>query len=781
MQLKFVFPVVLTCLLLSAAVHAARPVSIAVVINPSEQQSQNLQELFIEETLALLEGEFEPEFDLIRADWSVEASNAALDTVYNNPKYDIVLVTGFLTNQLAIQRNEFPKPTFLPLVITPGLLGAPVAGDSSGKHNLNYLVDTIPLREDVLALRRLVPFTRVVLLTDQAMLDALAASAPAFVRQEVPDARISLVGHNGVDESFVAAIPDSTEAILIGGLPRLDNAQLSRLLTEFAQRGIPAFAINQAEVELGALASHGIETDNKRIARRTALNIQAVLLGEDAAEQKIYYDGKRALTINMQTAQLLDISPRFDVLSEARLINLPPAEGPLLDLITVANLALQQNLDLRVAGFDVDIGAQDVRSSRANLLPQLSVSANALSRDDSTTSVQSGGLPERSDDAALSLSQTLYSDPVASAYRQQRFLQEGREADLHTARLDAVLDATLAYLDALRADIQLQIQQDNLNLSQSNLELAQNRVEAGSASNADVFRWQSNVATARAELLAAQASQQQSREALNRLLNRPVDAPFQLIPARTATPFLMGEDEFNELVDNPRRFRRLADFSVLEGLRVAPELQVLQAQINAAERDYRSKQRALWLPDFTLQAQYSDNLNQSGVSAGGPTENESDWNVNLSASLPLFTGGALRAERSRARLLVQQLNIQHQATRERIEQNIRANLHATQASYANIELSRISAEAARNNLDLVADAYRLGTVSIVDLLDAQNQTLQAELSANNAVHNFLIDVMNMQRATGHFDFLAPTTEQQQLNQRMRDYINNPTTAEGTTP
>ena len=100
-------------------------------------------------------------------------------------------------------------------------------------------------------------------------------------------------------------------------------------------------------------------------------------------------------------------------------------------------------------------------------------------------------------------------------------------------------------------------------------------------------------------------------------------------------------------------------------------------------------------------------------------------------------------------------------------------MYATQASYANIELSQLGAIAAKKNLDLVANSYRSGSTGIVDLLDAQTQSVQADLSANNAVHDFLIDVMNMQRAVGQFEFIMPMQERTQFNDAIRTYLNNP--------
>jgi hypothetical protein len=74
-------------------------------------------------------------------------------------------------------------------------------------------------------------------------------------------------------------------------------------------------------------------------------------------------------------------------------------------------------------------------------------------------------------------------------------------------------------------------------------------------------------------------------------------------------------------------------------------------------------------------------------------------------------------------------------------------------SYPNIQLSQDAAEAARQNLTLVTDGYTRGVVSIITLLDAQNNTRVADQVAANAVYNFLIDLMHVQRAAGRFSLL----------------------------
>ncbi len=744
--------------------------NVAVITDGPQYQLEEVAQQFQDELISLTSGEFIVAYRLIPADWSVASVNAAFETAYADPQIDMVLVLGFAGNQLAIAREQFPKPTFLPLVFNPELLGAPVEQNRSGRRNLNYLADRAPFADDLEVFQRIVPFDHAAILVDAEILKAIP-HAGEMLKAQGPGVQFSFVGHDGTDNDLIRRLPADAEVVFLGGLPRLPTARFDQLLEDLAGRGLPSFSlVSENEVRRGALAANTVTTDYGRLARRNALNMQAVMLGERAEDQPIFFDGKRQLTINMATARTIGLSPRFDVLSEAELINVDPgAEGPALGLETVARLALERNLDLVVADYDVTIGAQDVLSARSNLLPQINVAAGTTLRRDQALA-RGPGAAERSTSGSLNLTQTVYSDAAWSGYQQQQFLQQARQSSLEAVRLDVIQLATVSYLQALRAETQLKIQQDNLTLTKRNLELARDRVRVGSASNADVFRWEANLATARASVLSSLAIRNQAYEALNRILNQPITDPINLRPADKEEPFVISSQEFDALINSPQRFGWLVDFSVDIGLQQSPELAQLDAQMSALERDVLSRQRAFWLPDVALEAQYADSIDASGTGSGTEFDRLNDWNVSLNASLPLFAGNRRRAELSRSTLQREQLVVQRAALRERVEQDVRASLHATQASYVNIELSEQAAEASRKNLDLVTDAYTQGTVNIIQLLDAQNQSLQADLSANNAVHDFLIEVMGLQRATSEFDFMLPPARQADRTQEFLDYI-----------
>ena len=157
---------------------------------------------------------------------------------------------------------------------------------------------------------------------------------------------------------------------------------------------------------------------------------------------------------------------------------------------------------------------------------------------------------------------------------------------------------------------------------------------------------------------------------------------------------------------------------------------------------------------------------------GGIGDDLGDWTLTVSASLPLYLGGARSAGRSKAGYELQQLQLARESIKEKIEQRVRSAVHFAGATYNSIDLSKLAADAAAANLVLVTDAYSKGVVSIIDLLDAQNASLQAAEGAANAVYDFLVDVINMQRAVGQYDFLLSDDEAQIEAQRLKDYISN---------
>lgn len=766
---------VLAAFLIGTPALSQESIVVGVVSDGPADRMGEQQQTFVEELLALTEREFNVEIKSFSGNWSRDEMLAAMEAAYSDPEVDYLLVTGFVTNQLAATRESFPKPTFLPAILDTGLLqSAPVEG-RSGIENLNYLAAYADFGEDLDTLARITPFSKLGL-----VIDANLASAIPELRQSalnVATARgieLIQVVHDGVNHDVFSSVPPGTEALFVAALPRMPADKFQEMIDSINAAKIPSYSFaSVADVERGLLATNTEPRDIYRQARLTALNMQAVMLGEAPEDQPIASSIKDKLTINMATARTIGLSPSFQILNEAVLLN-QDAEiaGEQLNLVEVANTALTRNQDLQAAQFGLLASANEINRARSGLFPQVGLSGSYTTRNDSP-SVNLGLFPEQTTDVAVDLNQLIYSDSVAAGVTIQRELQQSREAELHELRLDVVQAATTAYYLVLNAQSQLEVQEDNLRISRTNLELAQNRVTLGTSTLADVYRWEAEVSRALVVLASARADLRQSWETFNRILNRPQGTRVALKEASFDEPFIMSRREFDELVRSPADFAVFSNFYISRALSQAPELDQINAQIAAKEREVKSTKRAYWLPDFTIGGRYTDNLRQSGIGAG-PTAGEGlyDWSVGVQATLPIFSGGLKKANASRAEFELRQLQAAKIATEERVEEEIRIQLHAAQAAYSQIDLTRAAAESSRKNFELVSDAYARGTVNVIELLDAQDTSLEANAAAEASLYNFLITIMALQRAVGGYDYLLPLEARNALAEQFRTVLSD---------
>ncbi|MBT8087987.1 MAG: TolC family protein [Gammaproteobacteria bacterium] len=757
-------------LLLSTTGLAQQPFVVGVVIDGTGDRFASQHEQYVDELEVLTAGEFGLEFKRFVGEWTGDSINAAIDQAYADDDVDLVLVTGFVANQLAATRPVFSKPTFLPQIIDTALLSGRSGVGESGVPNLNYLSAYADFADDLDALRRIVQYRELVLFVDAALSSAIPALRErAFAASGERGVQLIEVTHDGVDHDLMKRVPAETDAVFIAGLPRLPPADFDRLIKAINDAGLPSYSFaGVADVERGLLVTNSEPSDVERQARLNALNMQSVMLGERAEDQPTTSQLKEQLTINMATARYIGLFPDFDVLSDAVLLN-QDAEvgGEQHGLVDIARLALLQNQDLQAESFGVRAGFEEISGARANLLPQFGASAAYTLRKDSPA-VTAGLFAERSQDVQLSVDQLLYSDSASANLVIQKALQQTRLASLEEFELDVVQAATVAYYSVLNARSQLVVQDNNRRITRANLELAEDRVRLGISTRADVYRWQAEEARAQIRVVNARAALNQEWETLNRILHLPQGQRIALREASFDEPSVISQTEFDRMVRNYADYQRFSRFHIDRALEQAPELSQLDSQIAAKDRELLSERRSFWLPEFTVGSRYSRNLGQSGVGAGPQAgEDLNDWSVGIQATLPLFSGGLKKANVSRAEYQLRQLKALRISAAERVEEQVRNQLHAAQAAYQQIELSANAADASRRNFELVSDAYARGTVTVIELLDAQDTSLTASAAAAESLYNFLITITVLQRAVGSYDFLRSEQERNALAAELR--------------
>jgi outer membrane protein len=587
-----------------------------------------------------------------------------------------------------------------------------------------------------------------------------------------------------VQEALAQLEPD-VEAVYLPPLLHLPAEEHDRLVKALIRCRLPSFSLRgRWDVERGVFAGLATEETFSRLARRTALNIQRILLGEDAGTLPYAFPARERLTINMATARAIKVYPPFSVLGEAELLDEEAVEiKRKSSLVSTVQEAIAANLDLAAQDRTVAAGKQEVKRARSDLLPQLEVSALGRIIDEDRAEASFGSQAEQTVTGTASLSQVIYADPAWANLSIQKHLQTAREEEREAVRLDITLESATNYLDVLRAKAVERIEKQNLNLTRSNLELARVRQSVGISGPAEVYRWESAIANSRQVLLQATSRRQQAERALNRLLNRPLNELFTTEDVGLKDPILMTSDErFSKSVNNPWALAVFSSFMVKEGLANSVEQRALDAAIAAQERLLASAKRSFWAPTAALSGEVTQFLAEEGAGKepitipgfpGGaslPRADDTDWGVGVSVSLPLFEGGLRFADKKRAIEELARLRIERQSTRERIALAIETAVLRIQASYPSIDLSSDARKTSLKNLELVQDSYSLGVVSVIDLIDAQTSALVSSQVAANAVYDFLIDLMEMERAANDFDFFKTPDERAAWFNRVEEYF-----------
>ena len=557
-------------------------VRLGVVTDGEAPRTAPIADRFRQEIRTLLDGEFEVEETHVVADWTLPGVSAALDRLLSDPDVDVVLAAGILASDEACRLQDLPKPLIAPYVLDASIQECPLRQGSSGRPNLVYATYPPSFVSDIRTFHSMVPFERLAVVTS-ATRGGAAAVVPeriAAAGREVGVAITSVVaGPDG--RATLDAIPPDVDAVYFTPLLRLDEEEIRRLAEGLIERGLPAFSgFSTRDVELGMLATNSPDTDVDRLARRTALNLQRILLGEPADSLPVTFARGEELTINMATARALGTYPPWSLLTDARLLNeVRQQVTRTLRLEQAVREAQAVNLDLRAVEQAVAAGAEEVRRARAPLLPRLDVLGQGLIIDEDRAAASFGSQPERSFLAAVELGQLIYSDDAWAAYEIQQRLQEARESERDRVALDVTLEAAAGYIDVLRAKTRERIARDNLRLTHENLERARMRAQVGVASPAEVYRWEAQLAADRQTVIFANAQRNKAEIQLNRVLDRPGEESFSTVEVGLEDPSLITADpRMSRYIDNPWIFRVFRAFHVDAAKDNSPELAALDAR-----------------------------------------------------------------------------------------------------------------------------------------------------------------------------------------------------------
>lgn len=692
---------------------------------------------------------------------------------------DIVIAFGPINNVVISRQNEHRKPTILFGSVPGDFTELDRTKTSSGIHNLVYLVTSQSFTVDLEVFGELYDYKNIAVAVEESVAQSFAVTDVLDGVFANSDKTYGLIAFNSVDE-IIAGL-DGYDALYLGGGFLLTNEEILRLSDALLEKNMPSFTGTSAgDVRLGLMATNQLDENLDQFFRRIALSVEAIVNGTDPADLPLYLESRSELTINYNTAERLGVPLKYSFIATTNLVG--DFESTVAEkrynLRELINELLGANLGLKADAKDIDLAGQDLKTAKSNYLPELTSSVTGTYVDPALAAVSNGQNPEYSTTGNVTLSQTIFAAGATANIKIQDDLQKAQQETFNAAQLDAIFDGANAYFNALLLKANLQISSRNLDITKRNLQLAQQNYESGQSGKSDVLQFTSQVAQNTQTLVEAVNSLEQSFLVINQLLNQPVNRRIDVVDAELGKGLFEEYDYevFNDFLDNPALREPFVEFLVSQAKKNAPELKSLAFNRSAIDRNLKLATNGRFLPTVALQGQYISVFNRSGAGAEVPmgfgTIPDSYYNASVNVSLPIFQRNQQNINRQTATIQKEQIDFSRQNFELNLERSVNAAVLDMINQIANIELSKVSEEAARESLELTQEAYATGAVTWVLLTEAQSNYLNAQLANASAVYNYLLSTLQLERFMGYFFLMHDTEENRAFRREFLTYLSN---------
>lgn len=692
---------------------------------------------------------------------------------------DIILSFGLVNNLVLYQEIFFPKPTIVFGAVNRDFIDLPEAQRTSNKDNITYLIAPLSYEEDLSVFKTLFPYTKIGIIVDDFLPNTLPIKQlfDNYFSATTDQYKLIPISKN---TNWDAELNDVDAIYLAGGFYYTEN-ELKQLIEKINAKKLPSFsAFGIPDVENGILATNQPDTNVEQFFRRIALDVEAIVGGENPANLPMYIDYKKKLTLNYATANQIDFRVRYSMLGMADFIGeLRNTDTEVsLSILDIMNGVVTKNLSLLEEKTEVDLASQDLKAAKSNFLPDVRANANAVYIDPELAAASNGLNPEFSTAGNIEASQLLYSESVAANITIQNELQKAQQEVYNAAELDALLNATIAYFNALILKTNAKIQNQNLQITKRNLELSEQNFDAGASGKADVLRFRSQLAQNTQSLVEARNQFKQSLNTINQLLNNKISNPIDLEDAEMSKGVFENYSYQNlfDLLDDPKMQTKLIEFLVQEATINAPEIKNLDYNLAAVDRNIKLNGYGRFIPTVALQGQYNLALSRSGAGSSFPpgaiAPPDGNYNVGLNISLPIFQQNLRNINKQTATIQENQLALRKSAVALSIEKNINDIVLELVNQISNIQISKIAETTAKESLELTQNAYETGAIPVIQLIDAQSNYLQSQLASATANYNYLITSMQLERMISYFFLMHTAAENLNFTERAIEYILN---------
>ncbi len=312
---------------------------------------------------------------------------------------------------------------------------------------------------------------------------------------------------------------------------------------------------------------------------------------------------------------------------------------------------------------------------------------------------------------------------TANKTRQAESQVMGARETLRVTEQQVLLDAATAYMNLLRDQAILDLNRRNVEVLTEQLKQTRDRFNVGEVTRTDVAQAESRLAAGRSALLGAQSNYVTSQANYRRVIG--VD-PGRLDPGtpvdRLSPPTLPG--------------------AVTEGENQSPSVLATMYGVDIAELAVKISEGALY-PNLSLTASASKNyLPVYNVNK------QTEASVLGTLTIPIYQGGAEYSAIRQSKETVGQQRLNLDVTRDQARATVVQSWGQLDAAKAQIEATTAQVNAAEIALNGVREEARVGQRTTLDVLNAQQELVNARVALVTAQHDRVVASYTLLAAVG---------------------------------
>jgi outer membrane protein len=382
------------------------------------------------------------------------------------------------------------------------------------------------------------------------------------------------------------------------------------------------------------------------------------------------------------------------------------------------------NPGLQAARAELRATDESVNQAISNWRPNVEFSTSAgFNRVESASGFFGSRGLRKPKSGEISVEQSLYRGGQTVAETEQReFEIQAQRAELTDVEQGVLLDAATAYINVVRdqAVVELQINNEKVLLRQ--LEATTDRFSVGEVTRTDVSQAEARLARAKADRIQAEGDLENARTVFERVIGMP--------PADLKSPDLKYE------------LPEALETAISEASKKSPNVVSALFVEKAAQKNVRKVTGEL-LPEVNLEGTLRKSADQS--SAGSTNESAQ---ILATLTIPLYQQGAVSSRVREAKQRAAQRRLEYLDEQRAAIETSRTAWEDLQTSRARIEAFKIEIESSEIALEGVRQEANVGSRTVLDVLDAEQELLDAQVNLVRAERDEFVAATELAAAVG---------------------------------